>query len=52
MFSVVLVKEITTNKIAAKNITKNKIIAKKNYKKNTELSKTVIRKAILKSETY
>ena len=45
MFSIVLVKEITKNKIAATNITKNKIVAKK----NTELSKTVIRKTVLES---
>ena len=33
MFSVVLVKEITTNKTIAKNITKNKTVAKTNIKK-------------------
>ena len=50
MFSVVLVKEITTNKKIAKNITKNKTVAK--YKKIIKLSKTIIRKTVLDCETY
>jgi len=45
MFNIVLVKEITKNKITAKNITKNKIAAKKIIKKILNFLRRLLKKS-------